>query len=731
MNKKTKSLTILTLLLANVIACAINIRLVKALTTIYINSSGDIVPSAVPIVSLDNITYTFTGNLTNYNLVVERESVIVDGANHSIQGTYGGAGVDIFKVPGVTVANLTIKNFDIGIQIDGPGIWGSMANITGNTIVDCVSKGIWENVYSGSNSFSGNTIINCSIGIHMEDSYESTVSGNNITANSNVGILMNGSDLDGIIGNTLSNNYDGIWIKDLSTLAQVVENNITGTILEGIVVWSSNSINVIQNTVTGGLNGVRFSGCSSATLSENNITTCSNGVVLSETQSSNLGKNNVANNNYGIYVDYYSTLNNVTENNVTANNNGGISIYLQSNNNTINHNNIISNPNQGIYANDSLYNTVAENYVKGSSAGISLNSSSNYNNILANNVTGNTNGIQLQYSSYNNLVGNNVSANSWDGIHCGACSFDYLSANNISSNGVSGIFAGTCRNTTIIKNNIAGNAFGVYFGDTSNCTIYHNNFTTNVMQQAYTQSASVDIWDNGWPSGGNYWSDYTGKDQYWGPYPPHHVGPDGIGDTPYTIDASNLDHYPLMQPWTPPDVAITALWTSKTIVFQNYTMYVYVNVTNKGNILQSFHVSAYGNDTLIRSYNVSLWPAFTGTLTVAWTATDWVKGSYVISAQADILQDEVNTADNNMTDSRIIVTMVGDLTGAPGHSVWDFVPDGTVDGSDLIVLNRCFGSWPEALPPMRWNTNCDINNDGTVDGSDLIIVTRHFGEADP
>ena len=89
---------------------------------------------------------------------------------------------------------------------------------------------------------------------------------------------------------------------------------------------------------------------------------------------------------------------------------------------------------------------------------------------------------------------------------------------------------------------------------------------------------------------------------------------------------------------------------------------------------------------------------------------------------------ETDTADNNFTDGWIMITMVGDLTGAPGHSGWDFVPDGYVDGSDLIVVARCFGSYPGAPPPLTWNTNCDITNDGSIDGSDLIIVARHFGE---
>ena len=50
------------------------------------------------------------------------------------------------------------------------------------------------------------------------------------------------------------------------------------------------------------------------------------------------------------------------------------------------------------------------------------------------------------------------------------------------------------------------------------------------------------FWDNG--SVGNYWSDYAAR------YPnASEVGNTGIGDTPYVIDADNVDYYPLMYPY--------------------------------------------------------------------------------------------------------------------------------------------------------------------------------------
>jgi len=50
------------------------------------------------------------------------------------------------------------------------------------------------------------------------------------------------------------------------------------------------------------------------------------------------------------------------------------------------------------------------------------------------------------------------------------------------------------------------------------------------------------FWDNG--SVGNYWSDYAAR------YPnASEIGNTGVGDTPYVIDADNVDYYPLMCPY--------------------------------------------------------------------------------------------------------------------------------------------------------------------------------------
>jgi parallel beta-helix repeat protein len=61
----------------------------------------------------------------------------------------------------------------------------------------------------------------------------------------------------------------------------------------------------------------------------------------------------------------------------------------------------------------------------------------------------------------------------------------------------------------------------------------------------------TNIWDNGYPSGGNYWSDYPGSDHYIG-VGQDEPGSDGIGDIPYIIDGNSSDNFPFIWIYIPP-----------------------------------------------------------------------------------------------------------------------------------------------------------------------------------
>jgi parallel beta-helix repeat protein len=171
----------------------------------------------------------------------------------------------------------------------------------------------------------------------------------------------------------------------------------------------------------------------------------------------------------------------------------------------------------------------------------------------------------------------------------------------------------------IIRGNTVWNCTnGIYLPESADNTIYHNNFINNTIQ-AYVTTNCNNTWDNGYPSGGNYWSDYTGADLYSGP-DQDIPGSDFRGDTPYIINQNNTDHYPLTIPYetTPPvitilspenttysvDVDIQLTFALGELVdWIGYSLNDQAPVTITGNLTLPaltvgwHHVTVYANDT--------------------------------------------------------------------------------------------------------------------------------------
>lgn len=220
----------------------------------------------------------------------------------------------------------------------------------------------------------------------------------------------------------------------------------------------------------------------------------------------------------------------ITEVSASENENG---LYL-----VCSHNNLVVN------------NSFLNNYWNGI-----LTISASNNNIIANVLNSNTwQGIRLSHAGYllstyseNNLILGNTISNSYNGIYFESSSNNMANGNIVENNRQYAIVLDQSNGNLLYRNTVRYNKCGIRVDRSNNNILYGNIFLNNTSQTSvYEYWSSKNIWDNGYPCGGNYWSDYGGVDHYSGP-DQDQLGSDGIGDTSYIIDADNQDRYPLCE----------------------------------------------------------------------------------------------------------------------------------------------------------------------------------------
>jgi len=345
--------------------------------------------------------------------------------------------------------------------------------------------------------------------------------------------------------------------------------------------------------------------------------------------------------------------------------------------------------------------TIKNVFITGFRYGIYLKSSTSNtidSNALANSDRG---GIWLEIST-GNTIANNAIANNYCGILLTWSNNTNTITNNTIRNNPFGIWLIVSINNIIKDNTIANNTVGgIYLDRSNNNQIYHNNIINNTPQTA--SSDSTNTWDNGYPSGGNYWNDYSGVDS-------NH---DGIGDTPYVIDANNTDRYPLMNPRWTHDLAVTNLIISKTVIGQGYSATINVTVQNQGSQTQIFDLTIYANTSIIQTLKLYLLSGKTATRTITWSTVGWTKGAYTIKATVTIIPAETDKADNTFVYGIIKITVPGDIDGDRGIDIYDIV--------------RIASAYGAKRGEARFNPNCDIDSNNEINIYDVVIATSRYG----
>jgi parallel beta-helix repeat protein len=336
--------------------------------------------------------------------------------------------------------------------------------------------------------------------------------------------------------------------------------------------------------------------------------------------------------------------------------------------------------------------------------------------ITLNDIDAHSDGIYIVSCTNCTITQNVLVTDSFNGgMHITDSSSNTISLNTIIGKALEGyttigLWIVNSESNLVTRNNITGHSDGLEVGGSYGNVFLHNDFIDNFDYYSY---ASVNTWDNGYPSGGNYWNGYTGQDYYSGPNQ-NEPGSDFVADTPYTIDPDNIDHYPLMNPYT--NIEISGSDKQKTIVAEEYNLNVSIKITNYGFQSATFKVTVRANLGKIHTQTVTVEPKTTITMLFTWETQGVSKGTYNVTAVADRAPGEADTSDNAWTGF-VKITIPGDLDG-----------DFNVGPSDFALLSATYGSIPEKP---KWNPNTDINNDNRVGPADFALLSVHYGQRYP
>jgi parallel beta-helix repeat protein len=563
--------------------------------TITNNTFGNNVWKSIYIADSDN-------SLISNNILQDNGGeVFIQGSagsiisNNTISSTDTRIAIYLWSSPGSTLTgNTMIKN---GVYLVDK--WYSTTIDTSNT-VNGRPVYFWKNVSGGTVPLGAGQVIlaNC----------PNVIVENQNVSDGAYGITVAESAYVTVANNTALDGLGGIMALD-STNLTIVNNDASGNKFDGISIRSTDGSVISDNTASSnGGEGIHLNGADVSLVTNNTaLTNTYSGIRFSWSTKNTISRNVLSSNgNHGMYFFSGSVNNTVSDNNISGSQ-YGIRLSSQSDGNTFS-GNTVSNSVIGIYLNSVIGETLTDNIMIGTGIQIdgvlsywnshSIDTSNTVNGkpvyywvnivggsippgagqvILVNcgniaieyqDLSDGSVGIQLGYSSMITITNNTIVSNKNRGIIIFESNDNTVSKNDISWSGGFGVYTRGVRNVfngntvsnnlegfyfsggdsnSVIANNISDNIdCGIrLFSSSTNHVIHHNNIMDNGLQ-AY-DSGSTTLWDDDYPSGGNYWSDYAGVDLKHGALQDQ-PGGDDIGDMPYVIDVNSRDRFPLMSP---------------------------------------------------------------------------------------------------------------------------------------------------------------------------------------
>jgi len=647
------SVMMLTLLFISMLTSAFNIQSVRAEEgIIYIRADGSIEPLTAPISTADNVTYTFTGNIINNSIVVERDNIVVDGAGYIVQGIGSGTGIYMSHRSNVTIKNMEIKAFGNGIRLDHCTNCTVSYNIISDNVAGICLMGTDGNIF-----YCNNFINNTRQALIL-------ASGVNSWGNGYVGNYWSdytGRDTDGdfagetpyIIDDSNKDNYPLMfpsplpigcrsWIDiELECFYPSIYGDIIAYVndVSGSVMYYNISGAEFRDTEYWGKylslyeNFIAFIGPSylfpmpfpDVALTLYDISTGSIRDLppphAFDIMDVKVWKVLWPARVISMYGDILALRTHM-----------GVWVY------NITTSSIIANPTNAHVLGVSVYENI-----------IAFSDDFIWYHDLSTNTTTNTEEPGMYPSVYGNIIAFQ------DNL--------IIKYYNISSGEVTVVGTGEVPSIhgNIIAFSTDESSVGADLnddGDMEDMVIRYYDILTHTV----TNTGKI----------GEYPSIYESTIAF-SIYEP-------MVDTDLNCDG---DKYDYVIRYSPPDTAVVNVTTPTTVIVEGYPVSINVTVENQGIITETFNITAYYNTTPINTTEVTLTGGNIVAITFTWNTTGVEKGDYTILAKATAVPGEIDTTDNTKVDGTITLL-------SPGHDVAikDVTPSKTFVGQNYSLSIR-------------------------------------------
>jgi hypothetical protein len=219
-----KAFALVLILVILISSCIIAVQPVKAqsLTGIIINADGSVTPSS-PAIQMAENTCIITANL-NSSITVERGNIVVDGANHTLQG------------PGISQNTIAITLMASNVTVENLHVTGWKAGVYGAFNNNTITNNVFAGNYQAVSIYADNYV----------------VSENSISGSSDAAILIDTGatrpqgDDNLITQNQLTSNN---WALDIlnSNGTTIAQNNVT-----------NNAVALVLGTLSANVNSAGF-----------------------------------------------------------------------------------------------------------------------------------------------------------------------------------------------------------------------------------------------------------------------------------------------------------------------------------------------------------------------------------------------------------------------------------------------------------------------------------------